>query len=87
LLLSRRADYIRVWERYGNNLKLGYLDSGMNEQQQNVKRQMEKLLLFPTTRKPLSSCDEYLERVPEQEKRTLIYSNDPQGQHVHLETT
>src|SRR5882724_865298 len=47
LLLSRRADYIRVWERYGNNLKLGYLDSGMNEQQQNVKRQMEKLLLFP----------------------------------------
>ncbi len=84
LLLTRRADYIRVWERYGNNLKLGYLDSSMNEQQ-NVKRQMERLLLFPTTRKPLSSCDEYLERCSDQEKKTLIYSNDPQGQDVHLE--
>lgn len=55
------------------------------EEQRSLAGKLEKLLLFPSSRKPLTTLDEYLERLSGGGKPTILYLTDLQTQHSHLE--
>jgi len=81
---KRRREFVRLWELYGEYLKSGYVKAVM-EEQRSLAGKLEKLLLFPSSRKPLTTLDEYLERLSGGGKPTILYLTDLQTQHSHLE--
>lgn len=80
----QRADYIRIWERFGSHLKTGYLDSVMSGQN-SLSPKLERMLLFQSSRKPFTTIEEYLERCLPENKETVLYLTDPQAQQSHAE--
>jgi molecular chaperone HtpG len=84
MMETRRKDYVHFWEQFGRYLKRGYLIASMNEQQP-LSAKLEKLMLFPSSRKPMSTIDEYLQRIPDSTQPIIFYLTDPQAQQSHLE--
>jgi molecular chaperone HtpG len=84
MLEKRRKDYVRLWEHCGQYLKRGYLNTVI-EEQRSISIKLEKLILFPSSRKPLTTLDEYLERVPDSTRPVIFYLTNLQEQQSHLE--
>ncbi|NUO79729.1 molecular chaperone HtpG [candidate division KSB1 bacterium] len=84
MLVKRRRDYTAFWECYGSRLKQGYVNCVMDEQK-SFSEKIEKLLVFPSSRKPLTTIAEYLERASESAKPSILYMTDPHAQRAHLE--
>jgi molecular chaperone HtpG len=83
MLQKRRKDYVRFWGQCGTYLKRGYFNAVVGEQK-TLAAKLEKLLLFPSTRKPFTTLDEYMQRVPDS-AQPIFYLTDPLGQNAHLE--
>jgi molecular chaperone HtpG len=69
-----REKYEKFWAEYGKSLKIGIYNSMYSGD--DVKAKLKDLLLFPTSQadKGLSSLTEYVERMPEGQKK-IYYGN------------
>lgn len=81
---KRRREFVKMWEQYGKYLKVGYLNA-LKAKQRSLAGKLERLLLFPSSRKALTTLDEYLERRSGGSKPTILYLTDLQTQHSHME--
>jgi len=88
-LLGRMAkeqpkSYAAIWERYGTQLKRGFMESIMHGNSK-LAAKLEAMLLFPSDRQSWVTLAQYQERQPDSAKRAFLYLSDERGQSVHLD--
>ena len=77
---TRRADYMRFWEFYHQNIKMGALVD------EKWFKEVSPYFLFPSSKKSLTTLSEYQERAAQKHPKEIYYLTDIVQQSPHLET-
>jgi molecular chaperone HtpG len=75
---KRRADYMRLWEVYGEAIKTGAF---LNEE---WFAELSSYFMFPSSKKTLTTIQDYLERVTNKHSGEVYYLTDRVQQSQHL---